>query len=115
MVELRLKADSPMVGMSLWQLRKKYQANFLVGCVQRGEEVTIPDGSFVPQAGDRIGITAAPNEVQKLLKMMGIMQKQARNVMILGASTTAFYLAKMLISGGNTDTGNKSRNTNKNR
>ena len=101
MVELLLKEDSPMVGMSLWQLRKKYQANFLIGCVQRGEEVTIPDGRFVLQAGDRIGLSAAPYEVQKLLKMMGIAQKQARNVMILGASRTAYYLAKMLISGGN--------------
>lgn len=102
MVELRLKADSPMVGMSLWQLRKKYQANFLVGCVRRGDEVIIPDGSFVLEAGDRIGITAAPTEVQKLLKLMGILQKQARNVMILGASKTAYYLTKMLLAGGNT-------------
>jgi len=101
MVELRLKGDSPMVGMSLWQLRKKYQANFLICCVRRGEDVIIPDGSFVLEAGDRIGITAAPTEVQKLLKMMGILQKQARNVMILGASKTAFYLAKMLLAGGN--------------
>lgn len=101
MVELRLKENSPMVGMSLWQLRKKYQANFLIGCVQRGEEVMIPDGNFVLEAGDRIGITAAPTEVQKLLKMMGILQKQARNVMILGASRTSFYLAKMLLAGGN--------------
>ena len=101
MVELRLRENSPMVGMSLWQLRKKYQANFLIGCVHRGDEVFIPDGSFVLAPGDRIGITAAPTEVQKLLKLMGILQKQARNVMILGASKTAFYLAKMLLAGGN--------------
>jgi len=34
------------------------------------------------------------------LKMLGIQQKQARSVMILGASKTAFYLAKMLEAGG---------------
>ena len=101
MVELRLKADSALCAMPLWELRKKYQASYLICCVQRGEEVVIPDGSFVLQAGDRIGLTAAPNEVQKLLKMLGIQQKSARNVMLLGASKTAFYLAKLLLAGGN--------------
>jgi len=100
MIELQLRADSPMIGQSLWQLRKKYQANFLICCVQRGESVVIPDGRFVLEPGDRIGLTAAPTEIQKLLKMLGIQQKEARSVMILGASRTAFYLAKMLEAGG---------------
>ncbi len=100
MIELQVKADSPMIGMSLWQLRKKYQANFLICCVQRGEDVIIPDGRFVLEAEDRIGLTAAPTEIQKLLKMLGIQQKQARSVMILGASKTAFYLAKLLEADG---------------
>lgn len=102
MVELRLKPDSPLDGVALHELRKKYQANFLVCVVQRGEEVYIPDGSFVLKSGDRIGLTAAANEIQKLLKMMGILRKQARSVMILGASRTAHYLTKMLLASGNT-------------
>ncbi len=100
MVEMVLKDGSPLDGISLMDLRRKYKAKFLVSAVSRGGEVYIPDGSFVLESGDRIGITAAPNEVQKLLKMLGIVQRQARRVMILGASTTAFYLAEMLIDSG---------------
>ena len=100
-VELRLKEDSPLVGMKLLELRKKYQAKFLVCAVQRGEDVYIPDGSFELQIGDKIGLTASPLEIQKLLKQLGILQKQARNVIILGASRTAYYLAKMLLGSGN--------------
>lgn len=100
MIELRLREDSPMIGQSLWQLRKKYQANFLICCVQRGEDVIIPDGRFVLKPGDRIGLTASPAEIQKLLKLLGLQQKRARSVMILGASKTAFYLAKMLEADG---------------
>ena len=48
-----------------------------------------------------MGLTAAPTEIQKLLRMLGILQKQARNVMILGASRTAHYLARLLLLGGN--------------
>lgn len=99
-VELPLKEDSKLIGMSLSELRKKYKANFLVCAVHRGEDVYIPSGNFVLEAGDKIGITASPAEMHKFFKMLDIMKKQARSVMILGASKTAVYLAKMLLSIG---------------
>ena len=75
MVELVLKPDSALCGVKLMDLRKKYEAKFLICAVQRGEKVTIPDGSFELQAGDRIELTAAPSEMQKLLKMLFVMIK----------------------------------------
>ena len=101
MVELIVREDSPLCGAQLMELRKKYQqAKFLICAVQRGDEVCIPDGSFRLECGDRIELTAAPSEIQKLLRMMGLLKKQARNVMILGASRMGFYLAKMLLASG---------------
>ncbi|MBQ7254769.1 MAG: Trk system potassium transporter TrkA [Oscillospiraceae bacterium] len=100
MAELRLKSDSPLCGLSLQELKKKYPANYLVCVVQREEDVVIPDGSFVLQRGDRVGLTAAPAELQKLLKLIGVQQRQAKNAMLLGASRTAYYLARMLLSSG---------------
>ena len=104
MAELILKENSSLDGMSLIDLRKKYKANFLVCLVKRGGEVYIPDGNFVLKSGDHIGLTATFTELQKLLEMIGVTSKRARNVMILGASTTAYYLAKMLLSAGNSVT-----------
>ncbi len=100
MIQLRLKADSPFVGVPLSELRTRYKAKFLICLVQRGEQVYIPDGSFVLQAGDRIGLTAAPAEIHKLMRAVGITSRQARNVMILGGSRTAHYLAMRLLAGG---------------
>ncbi len=101
MVELKLKPDSQLDGIALSELRKKYDVKLLVCVVQRDDEVYIPDGSFVLHSGDKIGITAAPAEITRFLKMLGILQKQARNIMILGGSRTSYYLAKMLIASGN--------------
>lgn len=101
MIELNLKAGSPLDSMSLIDLRKKYNQNFLVCAVQRGREVYIPDGNFVLKTGDKIGITAPPSELHKLLKNISHSKRKARNVMILGASRTSYYLAKMLLAGGN--------------
>lgn len=101
MVELQLKPDSVLDSMPLSQMRKEYNAQFIVCVVRRGEEVFIPKGDFVLHSGDRIGITGTRNEVQKLLRSLGILQKKAKSVMILGATTTSFYLAKMLLAAGN--------------
>lgn len=101
MIELKLKNDSALDGMKLMDVRKKYDAKFLVTVVQRDDEVYIPGGNFELKSGDKIGITAEQSEVAKLFGMLGIMQKRARSVMILGASRTAYYLAKLLVAGGN--------------
>lgn len=100
MIELHLKEDTPLDGLRLCDLRGKYKAKFLICVVQRGDEVYIPDGNFVLRAGDKIGLTAQQTEIHKLLREMGLLTKQARNVMILGGSRVAYYLAKLLLSGG---------------
>lgn len=101
MIELILKPDTVLDGMSLMEIRKKFSEKFLVCVVRRGEEVYIPDGNFVLKAGDKIGLTASPAEIQKLLKKLSILRKQARNVMIMGASRIAYYLARLLSNSGN--------------
>ncbi|MBR7132533.1 MAG: Trk system potassium transporter TrkA [Clostridia bacterium] len=100
MIELRLKPDSLLDGMRIIDMRAKFKANFLICAVQRDEEAYIPDGNFVLKSGDKIGLTASPAEITKLLKELSILQKQARNIMILGGSRTAFYLAKKLGNAG---------------
>ena len=69
--------------------------------MQRDNKVFIPDGNFILRSGDKIGLTATHIEIQKTLREMRLLQKQARNIMILGGSRTAYYLAKMLTSTGN--------------
>ncbi|MBQ6717635.1 MAG: Trk system potassium transporter TrkA [Clostridia bacterium] len=100
MIELVLKEGTHLDGMNLIELRKKYNLNFLISVVKRGDEVYIPDGNFVLKTGDHICLTANFIEIQKLLKMLGLAKKQSKSVMILGATTTCYYLAKMLIRSG---------------
>ena len=100
MIEVKLKAEHQICGMTLIKLRDKFKENFLISAVLRGGQVYIPDGSFVLEAGDIISIAAAPNDMQKLLKGMGMLQKGAKDVILLGGSKIAYYLAKMLTSSG---------------
>ncbi len=102
MAELVLRDGSLLAGMSLVKIREKYPARILVCCVLRKDEVYIPDGSFVLETGDRIGITGSVNELGKFMRLISANHKKARDIMILGGSRTATYLASLIINGGNT-------------
>lgn len=101
MIEVRLKPESDLCGKKLSKIREKQKVEFLIAAVLRQGEVIIPDGSFELKAGDVISIAASPVDMQKLLKGLGLLKKQARSIMIVGGSKTAFYLAQMLSSSGN--------------
>lgn len=101
MLQLKLKSDSKLHGMTLSEIRGKFNSNFLVCAVQRDGKVFIPAGNFTLQGGDKIGVTANQTEILKLLKELNLIQKKAKSVIILGGSRTAFYLAKRLLSAGN--------------
>lgn len=103
-IEIVLKENSPLHGIKIMDIRKQSPAKFLICAVEREDQVYIPDGNFELQSGDKIALTAAPTEIVKLLRSLKITQKQAKSVMILGGSRTAYYLAKILLSGGSSVT-----------
>lgn len=101
MAELYIKEGTLLDGISLTELKHRFPEKFLVCAVERGDKLYIPDGNFVLKSGDKIGITASFTDIQAVLKKSGLLKKQARSVMILGATRTSYYLARLLISSGN--------------
>lgn len=100
MIEIILKEDTPLHGLALKHLRETYNTRVLICMVQRGDDVFIPDGDFILQRGDKIGLTSSPAEIENFLRKIGLLRKQAKNVMLMGGSKTAYYLAKMLEGSG---------------
>lgn len=100
MVELLLPQDSSLIGLNLIKMKEKYKGDYLICTVQRNNRVFIPDGHFELKAGDRIGLVASKTEISKLLGLLGLLKKQAKNVMILGGGKPSYYLAKKLIAMG---------------
>lgn len=100
LVEVTYPSHSSIQGLSLSELYKKHQIKMLICAVQRGEEVYIPDGNFVPEAGDKISITASHQEIEKFFRLTKAMKGKAKNVMICGGGRVAYYLASQLLSLG---------------
>ncbi len=99
MIEIIVKKGSAIDGMTLIDLRKKFSEKFLVCVVQRGSDVFIPNGTFSVLSGDKIGVMVTNDDAHSILKKFGYPAKEAKNIMLVGASKTALYLAEMLIKG----------------
>ena len=100
MIELRLKPDSQLDGMTLIELKKKYPYNYLVCAVKRDENVYIPDGNFTLQAGDIITIVGKSAQVAAFFKKLGLPTSRTKDVMIIGGGETSYYLANLLTDIG---------------
>lgn len=99
MIEIIVKKGSAIDGMTLVDLRKKFSEKFLVCVVQRENDVFIPNGTFRVLSGDKIGVMVTNDDAHSILKKFGYPAKEAKNIMLIGASKTALYLADMLIKG----------------
>lgn len=96
MLEFIVREGSALCDQSLIDIRKKSPVQFVACAVERNGEVYVPNGMFVLQDGDKVAFTVKRAEAYKFLKSVNAVQKQGRDVMILGGSTTAYYLAKIL-------------------
>ncbi len=100
MIEVRLKKDSTLIGKKISKIRDREKQNFLIGAVLRDGQLIIPDGNFELCEGDTVSVVASPSDMQKLLKSLDMIKKAVKDIMIIGGSKTAFYLAKILSSTG---------------
>ncbi len=96
LVEYRLGPADPMAGKQLAAIGASLGARVLVCAVSRGNDILIPDGAFTLAAGDTIYLTATPQELEAFFRSLGLFKASAHNVMIVGASKMAYYLAHIL-------------------
>lgn len=94
MVEIKVTSAMPICGVRLRDL--KNIAGILIGAVQRGEDVVIPNGEFEIRENDTIHIVGRPTRVYQFCSGIGLEVQKIKNVMIMGGGRVAYYLAKYL-------------------
>lgn len=95
LVEFLVSEDSPLVGLPLKKLGVVFKEKVLICAAQRDDKAIIPTGDFVIQAGDRLFVTATMKHISLFFKHLG-WNRQAKDAIIVGGSTTAYYLCKEL-------------------
>jgi trk system potassium uptake protein TrkA len=99
-VELKISHGSRLCDIPLNQLYSIVDVKVLVCAVERRGGAYIPNGDFLLREGDKIHVTAATSDLLKLLRSLGITSHKVKDVMIIGASRIAYYLADRLLKSG---------------
>ena len=99
-VEFKIKEGSPLEGLALVDLHQKVQPRVLVCAASREDQAYIPRGDFVIREGDRLSIVAAPQDISAFFRVAGVLQRRAKNAMIVGGGRIAYYLAVLLLGSG---------------
>ena len=97
MLSLDLPEDSPWSGKNLIEINNALNHPLLVPIVETGDQVLIPDGRTVLNAGDRISLIVATEYMQATLEAAGIRSKPIKKVIIIGGGTISYYLAQKLL------------------
>ncbi|MDR1565355.1 MAG: Trk system potassium transporter TrkA, partial [Oscillospiraceae bacterium] len=100
LAEVRITEDSKLDSLKLSELRQRYKQKILVCAVSREKKVIIPNGEFTLREGDKIHITAPPDEMSAFFKKIGVLKQRVHSVMLIGGGRISYYLAKMLLDIG---------------
>ncbi len=97
---IRIKMDRniiPSGSMPMREVKSFFGTDMLVATVTRGGKLYIPNGDFVIQPGDVVGIIAADTAISQIIIKLGLTHKPARNIVLVGGGTVAYYLGKKLL------------------
>ena len=100
LIDVILPEDSPYVGHSIATGHGKDYPDVQICAVMRDDEVIIPSGHTLLEAGDRLSIASTVGGIVKYLKGTGMYQSRIKDVMILGGGNSSFYLARQIINAG---------------
>ncbi len=96
LIKLSIPDNSTLHNMTVADFSKKIHSKTLICAIERDGEVVIPNGNSVLQNNDKIYVVLPPSELHSLMGKLGIKEKRIKNVMIIGGSRIAYYLAKRL-------------------
>ena len=100
LVKLVIDEKSRICNLALKDIPSDLQKKVIIAVVSRGNEVYIPDGSFILRAGDEITIFGSGRNTLTFFKKLGLDTAKVHSTIIVGGGETGVYLATQLLSLG---------------
>lgn len=97
--EYKIAAGSPLIGLQLKDL-PRFGSKVLISVVERGNEAIIPRGGFSLRENDKLSVFGSATELRQFFVAIGAYTRKIRDVIIMGGSKIAVYLAGMLCELG---------------
>ena len=98
LAEIRITSGSILENIALTQLSRRLRLDVLICAVQRGNELIIPNGSFVLHAGDKIHMTASHSNLVKFFKSIraAYREKRVKSAVLIVGGRVGYHLAQQL-------------------
>lgn len=100
-VELRIDSGSKLCNAALMDLPSIIKCRVLICAVLRDGVAMVPNsGQFTFKDGDRVFVTAPTQNLDALLKSLGIVTRRVRSCLLCGGGRVSYYLASALEKSG---------------
>ncbi len=98
LAEVKISSTSPIANSKVGNISSKFKNGMIICAVARGNDVYIPNGDFEIREKDKIYITGHHKYLSSIINQLNPAKKfdNIKNIMIIGGSRIAFYLAGML-------------------
>ncbi|MBR2280582.1 MAG: Trk system potassium transporter TrkA [Ruminococcus sp.] len=100
LIKVKINDKSALANKKVVDCANLFKSGLRICTVERGNEGFIPNGDFEIKPGDLITIISESKAAARLFKSLGVINAKSRNVLILGGSKIAYYLAKSLSETG---------------
>lgn len=100
LLKFKLKPEFGLDGYRVVDITDRLKCDVLVCAVERGDEVTIPNGNFILKDNDSVSIMASPAHVAEFFRKIGVQSHRVKTALIIGGGKAGFYLAKLLLEMG---------------
>lgn len=99
LIKVTLPADSSIANKKISEI-DILKGKVRICSVERSNEVYIPNGDFILQAGDKISVALKSDIASKFFKRINVSIGKSRDAILLGGGKISYYLAKNLINSG---------------
>ncbi|MCS7202823.1 MAG: Trk system potassium transporter TrkA [Thermodesulfovibrio sp.] len=95
-IGFKIPKDSPIKDVKLKSVRAVLNRDFIVGVIERDEDVIVPSGEDLIREGDIVYIPLRKNEIYEVAKSLGFQILAPKRVMIMGGGRIGYYVAQRL-------------------
>lgn len=95
-IGFKIPTNSAIKDTKLKSIRAMLNKDFIVGVIERDEDVIVPSGEDFLREGDIVYIPLRKEEVHDVAKSIGIQVLSPKKVMIMGGGRIGYYVAQKL-------------------
>ncbi len=95
-IGFKIPKDSPVNGKKLKAIRTLVNKDFIIGVIERDENIIIPTGEDFIKEGDIVYVPVPKEQKHEFAQIFGLQWTPLKKVMILGGGRIGYYIASKL-------------------